>query len=273
MAWPAVKANFDQDGFRRYVATQQWLSWRPSRIVWHNTAAPTLAQWIKTADTDRAAGRIPGITRIQNLERYYRNDNKWSGCPHLFIANDFIWVMNKLTAPGVHSPSFNSTAIGIEMVADFSREDDESGEGLKVKRSTIFATAVLCTALGLDPARAILLHKEDPRTTHDCPGKNIARDKAAMIADVADLMAGGEHDPVAIADDRAPAWVTRQGTVLVDGLNVRGGAGIDNPVIAVRDKGAVLNVLGEARNGSTAWLRVQIAGDVGWVAGRYVQIS
>ncbi len=279
MTWPAVKQSFIQDDFRRYVAGLAWASWRPSKIVWHNTAAPSLAQWIKSADADRAAGRVPGTTRIQNLENFFRFDNHWSGCPHLFIANDFIWVMNPLTAPGVHSPSWNGTSIGIEMVGDFDREDDDAGEGLKVKNNTIFATAILCSALGLDPANSIYLHKQDPRTTHDCPGKNIAQDKQQMIADVVELMGGGEHDPAGVAaviagDAPKSPTVTRHGITTADDLKFRRGPGVENEAIGSLSKGVELTVLAEARNGSSAWLQVRTpAGHVGWVSGRYVTIG
>lgn len=278
MSWPAVKRAFSQEDFRRYVATLAWPTWRPSKIVWHNTAAPSLAQWIKSADADRFNGLVPGTTRIGNLERFFRDNQGWSGCPHLFVANDLIWVMNPLTARGTHSPSFNTTALGIEMVGDFAAEDDDAGEGLRVKRNTIFASAVLCQALGLDPQSAIYLHKQDPRTTHDCPGIDIARDKISMIAEVCDLMAGGEHDPAAvaavIAGDAAvvPASpIERRGITVTGDLNFRRGPGVDNEAIGVLPKGVNLIILDAANNGSNVWLKARTpAGHVGWVAGRFV---
>jgi hypothetical protein len=53
--------------------------------------------------------------------------------------------------------------------------------------------ATLCAVIGLDPA-TIKLHKEDPATTHDCPGKNVK--KAEVIAEVQALIMarhGGGH--------------------------------------------------------------------------------
>lgn len=199
MTWPAVKLALTRDGFREYVHTLPASKWRPSMIVWHNTAAPSLAQWIKSAAQDKANGKVPGRSRIESLEQFFRFNNKWSGAPHLFIANDFIWVFNPLTSAGVHSPSWNSISIGIEMIGDFASEDDDHGEGLKVKQNTIFATAILCEAFGIDPHTRIMLHKQDPKTTHDCPGKNIAQDKQAMINSVLALMPQGEHNPEHVA--------------------------------------------------------------------------
>jgi hypothetical protein len=277
MAWPAVKKGFNQSGFARYVKETSWPQWRPSKIVWHNTAAPSLKQWIKSAQEDERKGLVPGLTRIQNLERYFRVNNGWSGCPHLFIANDLIWVMNPLDKPGVHSPSWNSTSIGIEMIGDFASEDDDSGEGLKVKNNTIFATALLCELLGLNPHGVIFLHKEDPRTTHDCPGKNIAQDKKAMIMAVADLMEGGEHDAEevgqVIAGQEPPDKpVAKIGMVLVNDLNMRVGPGVANSIRGVLNKGQSIEIQGEAKNGTTTWLYVKTPGNYyGWVSGHFVE--
>ena len=266
MAWPAVKKAFTQEQFRAYAQGLTWAGWRPSLIVWHNTAAPTLGQWKATAASDRAAGRLPGITRINNLDRYFRVERGWSGAPHLFIADDLIWVFNPLTAAGVHSPSWNSRSLGFEMCADFSREDDDSGDGLRVKNNCILATAVLCEALGLDPYTAIKLHKEDPATTHDCPGKNLAQDKAKMISDVLALMAGGEHDEGQVAEPE------REGITTVGELNIRSGPGVVNPSIQQVAARTPVVILAEARNGTTNWLQVRLTDNtVGWVAGKYVK--
>lgn len=275
--WPATKRNFTQEQFRKYVDVLMWPKWRPSKIVWHNTAAPSLHQWIVSAAADRKKGLIPGESRINSLERFFRHDNGWSGCPHLFIANDYIWEMNSLTAPGVHSPSFNHTAIGIEMIGDFSHEDDDAGEGLKVKNNTIFATALLCAELGLEPKPdVILLHKEDRRTTHDCPGKDIALDKLAMIEDVANLMTGGEHDPAGVAaviSGTTPDWpLERQGITTAKDLNFRRGPGVNNEATGSLPINLRVTVLDTARNGETSWLRVRTPnGHVGWVAGQFVK--
>lgn len=281
MSWPAVKRSFSQEQFRQYASELAWPSWRPSRIVWHNTALPTLEMWIKSAREDQEKGLVPGSSRIASLERFFRYDNHWTGCPHLFVANDFIWVMNPLTTPGVHSPSFNTTAIGIEMIGDFAKEDPDSGEGLRVKRNTVFATAVLCAATGIEPtdgvrtssgsfSGSIFLHKQDPRTTHDCPGYKIAGDKARMVQDAASLLSGGDHSHGSEIAHQRPSHV---GTTMVDDLNLRSGPGVMNDVLAVLPRGHSVEVLGEARNGSTPWLHVRTgSGMTGWVSGRYVSV-
>ncbi len=275
--WPAVKKAFNQEGFRQYVQGLPVSKWRPSMIVWHNTAAPSLAQWIVSADRDRVAGLTPGITRIGNLEAFFRDNNGWSGCPHLFIANDAIWVMNPLTAAGVHSPSWNSISFGIEMIGDFDKEDDDLGQGLSVKNNGIFATAVLCEVFGIDPATRIMLHKQDPKTTHDCPGKNMAVDKAKMIATVEGLMSGGEHnsdDVGAVIGGQAPPPPPKpwEGKTKIGQLNLRKGPGVMNESMGMLPNGLLIIVSGEAKNGTTTWLRVTTpAGYTGWVSGAFVE--
>lgn len=279
MSWPALRKNYTQEQFRLRVASLTWPRWRPSLIVLHNTAAPTLAQWHETEKKDVAAGLTPGATRIGNLERYFRDDQHWSGAPHLFIPDDFIWEFNPLTEPGVHSPSWNHLAIGIEMVADFDREDDDAGPGAIVRRNAIFATAILCATLGLDPRRAVKLHKDDPKTTHACPGKDFADDRDEVIEEIEALMPGGEHGAhdVAIAIGAAPAPAPpaeRRGKVTTADLNVRLGPGVANKSIGSLPKGLDVVVLGEASNGTTGWTKVRTpAGYVGWVASKFVHIT
>jgi len=43
-----------------------------------------------------------------------------------------------------------------------------------VQQNAVSALAKLHTLLGLDPSR-LRLHKEDPKTTHDCPGSKIVK--------------------------------------------------------------------------------------------------
>jgi hypothetical protein len=275
MGWPAIKKAFTQAEFAAYVETLRWDRWRPSLVVLHNTAAPTLAQWHATAEKDKAADRTPGQTRIVNLEIYFRDQRKWSGGPHLFIADDLIWVFNPLTEAGVHSPSWNGRSIGIEMVADFDREDDDSGAGLKVRQNTVFATAVLCTELGLDPSSAVKLHREDPRTTHKCPGEDFARDKAVVIQEIEALLSGGEHsaDDIANAiDEKPPARpLESRARVMADDLNLRSGAGVTHSSKGKLPKGLEVVVLDSARNGTTEWFFIRTPyGVEGWAAGRFL---
>jgi len=184
MAWKGIIGkNFSPDEFDNYCHTIQWTAWRPSFIVLHNTATPSLSE--------RPDGL--NINHIHNLEAFYRDTQKWSAGPHLFIDDKQIWVFTPLNVSGTHSPSWNKEALGIEMLGDYEKEPFDSGRGLNVRRNAVAAMATLCAILGLNP-NTIRLHREDPLTTHACPGKNVR--KLEVIQQVQDLMVArhaGEH--------------------------------------------------------------------------------
>lgn len=178
MSWtPIVGRAFSASAFAAYVSALSWPDWKPAGIVLHNTGAPNLAQ------------RPAGFTdqHMANLETWYRKTQKWSAGPHLFVDDRQIWVFTPLTARGVHSPSWNSVAIGIEMLGDYSVDDFTTGRGARVRDNAVAAMAALCARLGIKPA-SIRLHREDPKTTHKgCPGRTV--DKADVIARVTAAMA------------------------------------------------------------------------------------
>jgi hypothetical protein len=184
MAWKEIVGSaFDADGFDTYCHGLAWTAWRPSFIVVHNTGAPSLSQ------------RPNGITKthIANFVSFYRDKQGWSAGPHLFIDDKQIWVFTPLTMSGVHSPSWNKVALGIEMLGDFDKDAFDSGRGLKVRENTVAAMATLCAVLGLEPM-TMKLHREDPGTTHACPGSGVR--KLELIAEVQDLLSArhkGEH--------------------------------------------------------------------------------
>lgn len=182
MSWKGiVNRAFAPRQFADHVFSLTFRLWRPQFVVLHNTGVPTLEQWHKGPPSPQQ--------RILNLEHFYRDTQGWSAGPHLFVANDFIWAFTPLTTSGVHSPSWNAVSWGIEMIGDYDREDFSRGLGAGVAANTVFALATLHTALSLDP-QTLKFHKEDPRTTHDCPGRNI--DKGNMIARIEAAM-GGDH--------------------------------------------------------------------------------
>ena len=179
-----VGKSFTADAFDAYGHTLHWTAWRPSFIVLHNTALPSLAQ--------RPAGFT--MAHIQNMVSFYRDVQGWDSGPHLFIDDHQIWVFTPLIVSGTHSPSWNKLSLGVEMLGDYEHEAFDSGRGLLVQHNTVAALATLSAVLGLDP-QTLRLHREDSLTTHaTCPGKNVS--KPAVIQAVQDLLAArhpGEH--------------------------------------------------------------------------------
>ncbi len=176
MPWkPIVGLSFNQQGFDSYCHSLQWTAWRPSFIALHNTAVPNLSQ------------RPNGFTKthIDGLVSFYRDTQGWSAGPHLFIDDKQIWVFTPLTMSGVHSPSWNKLALGIEMLGNYETDNFKTGRGLAVRKNAVAAMATLSAVLGLPP-ESMRLHKEDPATTHACPGKNVL--KTDVVRDVQALM-------------------------------------------------------------------------------------
>jgi hypothetical protein len=176
-----VGKGFTPKNFSQFVASISFGVWRPQFVVLHNTASPKLSEWHSA----------PGEVRMRNLEHFYRDIQRWSAGPHLFVADDLIWVFTPLTLPGVHSPSWNSMSWGVEMVGDYAAEPF----GAAVRNNALIALATLHATLGLDP-NSLRFHKEDPKTTHICPGKNVV--KADIIHSLQEALAAltpGEHTP------------------------------------------------------------------------------
>ena len=114
-----VGRGFTPAAFDAYASELTFGAWRPQFVVLHNTATPRLADW----------HMVPGPQRMKNLEAYYRDEQHWSAGPHLFVADDLIWVFTPLTTSGTHSPSWNSVAWGIEMVGEYDEERKRIGGG------------------------------------------------------------------------------------------------------------------------------------------------
>ncbi len=261
MSWRGIIGrSFSQAEFAAYISTLHWTGWRPQFIVLHNTGAPNLTQ------------RPQGLTlqHIRNLEGYYRDTQHWSAGPHLFIDDKQIWAFSPLTAPGVHSPSWNSISIGIEMLGDYAVDAFDSGRGAQVRDNAVSAIATLSASLGLDP-HSMKLHKEDKKTTHDCPGKNVHKDD--VIGRVVDVINGahpGDH-PTPLDTG------IKTGTVTSKGLNLRTSSAVSSALVSILPSGTLLNIIGEAMNGDTKWLHVNIVSGViartGWVAARFVEVK
>jgi len=132
---------------------------------------------------------VPPEQRLAGLESYYRDDQKWSAGPHLFIADDEIWTFTPLTTSGIHSPSWNNISWGVEIVGDYDNELFRSD----VRDNVISALTTLHAAIGLDPL-TLKFHKEDPKTTHTyCPGARVSKPDIVTALQRALFVETGEH--------------------------------------------------------------------------------
>jgi hypothetical protein len=168
MSWtPIVGQRFTPAELDAYLQGLVFDHWRPQFVVVHNTGSPTIAQ------------RPHGFTlnHIANLVTYYRDNQHWSAGPHAFVDQNGIWVFTPFTAPGVHSPSWNHLSWGVEMLGDYHSEPFAD----PIRENLLACLTVLHRRLGLDPS-SLRLHKEDPLTKHDCPGKHI--DKPTLVTEI-----------------------------------------------------------------------------------------
>ena len=276
MAWrgrgTALKFT-DVAQFKIYLQGLSFSNWKPSGMTLHNTAEPSRKRW----------DAYPGEQWLRNLKSYYQGKG-WPAGPHAFIDGNAIWVMTDFNVRGVHSPSWNGTRLGIEMVADFNKEDDETGIGLKVKKQTAALFAVCHEVFGWEPSNtSIKLHKEDPATDHDCPGKYI--NKVEFIRMVIGYMGdAGDHVPAPPVSDPTtpplptpkPPEETQAATVDVAGgdtLNIRETASAGSRALLEVVDGTAISVIGEAMNGATKWYRVLVGGQQGWAAAQYVTLG
>ncbi|CAN5512189.1 hypothetical protein BH11ARM1_BH11ARM1_02020 [soil metagenome] len=199
-----IGQRFSPSQFQSYVTGIALGIFLPNKIVLHNTAIPTIAQRPVGFNSDHMFG----------LEHYYEGLG-WQGGPHLFVDQNGIWVFNPLDRRGTHSPSWNATSWGVEMLGDYAIEAFDSGPGLMVQNNSEAALAVLFRKIGVTTLTNdnFKFHKEDPLTTHNCPGAHVvksevmARVQAIMSAPVSPVgvaskvviyRAGFGHDPAAV---------------------------------------------------------------------------
>ena len=166
---------YDLPMFQKYVDRLELKDWKPSLVVIHHTASPSLKM--------RPVGWLP--QHMENLKFHYENNVKgapWSAGPHIFTDEDQAWIFSPLDKRGVHAASFNSKSWGIEMLGDFDTEDPWSGRGLNVLTFTAHVTAILLKKIGQDVS-AIRFHRDDPKTSKSCPGTKVCKEKfTALVA-------------------------------------------------------------------------------------------
>jgi hypothetical protein len=181
-----VGQGFTAEQFADYAQSVKLGVWRPQFVVLHNTFIPRLAEW----------HQVPGQQHMQNLQHYYRDIQHWSAGPHLFVADDLVWVFTPLDTPGVHSPSWNALSWGVELVGDYTTEDFSTA----VQANATSALATLHALASISPD-TLRLHKEDVKTTHkNCPGANIVKtDLISLVSAALSNNFPGEHVPGAAA--------------------------------------------------------------------------
>jgi hypothetical protein len=167
MSYNNVGKVWTPDSFGEYLKTIKPPNWAKA-VCLHHTSEPSLAQ--------RPQGFK--IQHIENMKSFYQGMG-WKSGPHLFTDEDQVFGMTPLTETGVHAVSFNRTAIGIEALGHYSKggENPLSGRGMEVWDTTIRVAAALLKWLILPVNnKTVLFHRDDPKTSKDCPGSRITKD-------------------------------------------------------------------------------------------------
>lgn len=190
--------------FDNYVDGLKFNGWTPNFTAVHNTSVPT--QKLYREWHSRKGWTVEQWLR--NLASYYAGKG-WKGTPHVFVTYDYICVLNDLTVPGRHSPSWNNFSWGVEATAEFDSEEFQDG----IRENLIAALGILHSRIGLNPAdfklgvRGLHFHKEDKATTHKrCPGKNLV--KKELVAAVLDYMNRDGSDHIHVTEKAQTANTT-----------------------------------------------------------------
>lgn len=249
---------FDRESCARYIDAipadkLRWIKF----LTLHNSGLPNMVMARKTSEGQRMKNAAVGYKQ-----------RGWPGGPQFWVfESGKIAQGTPLEAgPGaIHSPSWNKTSVGVEMVADFDGTDDPNvGGGAVIFDTTAWLFAHLLGKLGL-PANEVTvrLHKQDPRTTHDCPGKLVKKD--AFLEKVRRYM----KPPAALAPKpaelaKAPIYVWTN--TPRDTLNFRTTPG--GTLKGAVPHGTKLEVL----QTNDTWAEVKTpAGFVGWVFAKFLE--
>lgn len=141
----------------------------PTRVFVHHTWRPKREDW-------------HGLDTIMAMKAYYEQQmwqdsegawhEGWTAGPHLFVAEDGIWLFSDLRYDGVGVYGQNCRARHLEMVGDY---DNERPSGATLA-NTVVALGIMHERFGLD-IRALNFHRDF--ATNSCPGRAV--DKGWLI--------------------------------------------------------------------------------------------
>jgi len=141
--------------FAEYIKDYNFGTLPANKLVIHHTWKPTKEQW-------------NGRHSIQGLKSYYERKNWWAG-PHLFIADDGIWLFTPMRKNGIHAGKGNWRSIGIEVVGDY---DSKKWDG-ETKENTLFVIKALQEKLKINN-EYVKFHRDYSRKS--CPGHAITKE-------------------------------------------------------------------------------------------------
>ena len=154
------------DEFVSYVETLPFAGPRPTRVFLHHTWKPTRETW---------RGRDTILAMKAYYERQLWQDGQgrwhegWTAGPHLFVADDGIWLFSDLRHDGVGVYGHNYRTRHLEIVGDY---DQVLPDGPTLG-NTVAALGILHERLGL-PVEVLGFHRDF--ATKSCPGWAVQKD-------------------------------------------------------------------------------------------------
>ncbi len=150
-----INRRLDLQEFRDYISNYNFGSQPANKLVIHHTWRPTKDKW-------------GGAVSIQGLKRYYEGKG-WPAGPHIFVADDGIWLFSPMREDGIHAAELNNRSIGIEVVGDY---DNERWNG-RTKENALGTIKLLMSQLKIE-SQNVFFHRDVSSKT--CPGKDITKE-------------------------------------------------------------------------------------------------
>lgn len=185
--------------FQVYVKGYDFGPILPSKLVLHHTWHPTKESWA-------------GERTIGGLKRYYEG-KKWKVGPHIFVADDGIWLFSPMRKDGIHAGKLNKHSIGIEVVGDY---DSEKWSG-QTKQNAIGTIKILMDRLSLKE-NGLFFHRD--ASPKSCPGwaikkewlfdelKNFSIQPRIPSASITEVVAPSPVSSVSNEEILIPVWAT-----------------------------------------------------------------
>lgn len=149
--------------------------WKPQGAVLHNTG---FMHW----NIDGHGNPISHEQTVRNMSVDWVARH-FTGGPHFLVTPEGnAMVVWKPWEPGTHSPSWNKTHWGVEMVGDFRTHEFPT----VMRQAAVKLLRIMHKTIGRSVAdeHSLQFHLEDPRTTHhDCPGHFVGP-KKQWLADI-----------------------------------------------------------------------------------------
>lgn len=150
-----VNQRLSLNEFRHYIKEYYFGAQPANKLVIHHTWKPTKELWT-------------GQQSILALKGYYERKG-WKAGPHLFIAEDGIWLFTPMRNNGIHAGILNPRSIGIEVVGNY---DAEVWSG-NTKINALGAITFLMKQLRLENDD-IYFHRDI--SGKSCPGQAITKE-------------------------------------------------------------------------------------------------